>query len=483
MIVGQRSPTVVSPFFPLGLSLNSRFDPSIWFWGSLLGLLVLVVLRFGILSQRSAAMPVSAAEPKLVSFADADPNTVRQTAREPVASHASPATDLAPAWVFSGPPVPPPPKPATRTIADTLDRGDSIYLSLKRHRVSDQQLALLDQALRTVFNPAKVKPEDYYTITLDTNDVVLHFRYTPRREPDQPVDIKLRDSSLVGRQLNLPLDRRTETLSVNIADNLSNAISQAGEGDALSTMLFDGIFGAVIDFQLDPRRGDRLGIVFEKLYMDDKFVRYGHVLLASYQGQQVSKVGIRYPDAEGHEDYYDSKGESLGRMFMLKPLSINRITSRFNRKRFHPILKKRVPHLGTDYGAPSGTKVWTTARGRVTYAGRKGGYGNLVEVTHANGYRTRYAHLSKILVRNGQRVKQQQVVGKIGATGRATGPHLHYEIIKDGRHINPQSVNKGATGQPLAKTFLPAFSHKRDELLQLLKQRQSHQRLASGYRD
>jgi murein DD-endopeptidase MepM/ murein hydrolase activator NlpD len=197
----------------------------------------------------------------------------------------------------------------------------------------------------------------------------------------------------------------------------------------------------------------------------------------------VSKVGIRYPDAEGREDYYDSQGKSLGRMFMLKPLSINRITSRFNRKRFHPILKKRVPHLGTDYGAPTGTRVWTTARGRVTYAGRKGGYGNLVEITHANGYRTRYAHLSKILVRNGQRVQQKDTIGKVGATGRATGPHLHYEIIKDGRHINPQSVNKGSTGQPLPKALLPAFSAKRDELLQRLQQNRSQRRLASDSRD
>ena len=470
------------PFFPVGLSLKSRFDPSIWFWGSLLGVLVLVGLRFEILSQRSAAMPVSAANPTLVSFSATDSTAHIK------AQNANPIPALAPAdppreWPFVGPPVPPPPKPATRTFADTLGRGDSIYLSLKGHRVSEQQLAFLDQSLRKVFNPGQVKPNDYYAITLDTNDVILHFRYTPRREPDRPVEVELREGQLVGRQLNLPLERRIEVISVSIEDNLSNAVNRAGEGDALSTLLFDGIFGAVIDFQLDPRSGDQLGVVFEKLYMDEIFVRYGHVLLASYQGQQISKLGIRYTDAEGHDDYYDSKGESLGRMFMLKPLSINRITSRFNRKRFHPILKKRVPHLGTDYGAPTGTKVWTTARGRVTYAGRKGGYGKLVEVTHANGYRTRYAHLSKILVRNGQRVQQKDYIGKVGATGRATGPHLHYEIIKNGRHINPQSVNKGTTGQALATSLRPAFSNKRDELLQLLEQGRSRQRLASGYAD
>lgn len=416
----------------------------------------------------------------LVSFAAADSTTLTTPLADSIKSFAPSPKKTDPVWIFAGPPTP---RPATRIIADTLRRGDSIYLSLKRHQVSERQLSLLDRALRKVFKPAQAKPDDYYAVTLDTNDIIHHFRYTPFREPDQPIEVELRDSLLVGRQLTIPLERRTEIIAVNIEDNLSNAISQAGEGDALSTLLFDGIFGAVIDFQLDPRRGDKLSVVFEKFYMDENFIRYGDVLLASYQGQQVSKLGIRYADPEGRAAYYDIKGESLGRMFMLKPLSINRITSRFNRKRFHPILKKRVPHLGTDYGAPSGTEVWTTARGRVTYAGRKGSYGNLVEVTHANGYRTRYAHLSKILVRNGQRVQQQTSIGKVGATGRATGPHLHYEIIKNGRHINPQSVNKGATGQALPKTLLPDFAIKRDALLQLLKHGQSPQRLASGYGD
>ena len=437
-----------------------------------------MALRFEILSQRSAAMPAaSATGPTLVSFSAVD-----SAATNPIDSAATlVATPSSPEWIFVGPAVPPPPKPATWVVADTLRRGDSIYLSLKRHRVSERQLALLDLALRKVFKPSQVRPDDYYAITLDTNDVIQRFRYTPHGKPDQPVEVELRDSLLVGRQLTLPLERRTAIIAVDIEDNLSNAISQAGEGDALSALLFDGIFGAVIDFQLDPRRGDRLGVVFEKLYLDGDFVRYGQVLLADYQGQQVTKLGIRYPDGEGIEAYYDANGESLGRMFMLKPLSVTRITSRFNRKRFHPILKKRVPHLGTDYGAPTGTKVWTTARGRVTYAGRKGGYGKLVEVTHANGYRTRYAHLSKIFVANGQRLQQQERIGQVGATGRATGPHLHYEIIQGSRHINPQSVNKGATGQPLARDRLPAFKARRDALLQRLAA--SPQRLAAGHGD
>ena len=432
-----------------------------------------MALRFEILSQRSAAMPTSSApDPTLVSFALPDSGGIHAPAPVPVVE---PTPSL-----FVGPLPPPPAKPAVWTVNDTLRRGDSIYLSLKRHKVPERQLALLDLALRKVFKPAQVRPDDFYAITLDTNDVVQHFCYTPAARPDRPVEVELHDGLLVGRRLTLPLERHIQTLTVTIEDNLSNAISQAGEGDALSALLFDRIYGAVIDFQLDPRRGDRLNAVYEKLYLNGRFVRYGHVLLANYEGQQVQKLGIRYPDSEGVDSYFDGKGESLGRMFLLKPLTINRITSRFNRKRFHPILKKRVPHLGTDYGAPTGTPVWTTARGKITYAGRKGSYGKMVEVTHQNGYRTRYAHLSKIYVQNGQRVQQQERIGAVGATGRATGPHLHYEIIENGRHINPQSVNSGATGQPLAKDRMPAFAQHRDQLLQLLT---APQHLAVGSSD
>ena len=427
-----------------------------------------MALRFEILSQRSAATPTSSSPgPTLVSLAPPDSGVTAPPA--PTAD-----VELTPS-PFVGP-RPPPPKPATWTVADTLRRGDSIYLSLKKHKVPERQLALLDLALRKVFKPAQVRPDDYYVISLDTNDVIQHFRYTPATRPDRPVEVVLRDSLLVSRRLTLPLERRTQILSVVIEDNLSNAISQAGEGDALSALLFDRIYAAVIDFQLDPRRGDRLSAAYEKLYLDGRFARYGHVLLADYEGQQVNKLGIRYPDGEGIEGYFDGTGVSLGRMFLLKPLTINRITSRFNRKRFHPILKKRVPHLGTDYGAPTGTPVWATARGKITYAGRKGSYGKMIEVSHQNGYRTRYAHLSKIYVREGQRVQQQERIGAVGATGRATGPHLHYEIIQNGRHINPQSVNRGDTGQPLAKDRLPAFIRHRDKLLQLL---ESPQRLAA----
>ena len=433
-----------------------RFGFAIWFWGVLLSTLALMALRLGISSQHSAGP--SLGEAVLAPAAEA---AVRELP-------------------FVGPRIPPPPDDPTRTIAAALRSGDSIDRSLKQHRVPSRQLKLLYEALYAVFDPAQVKPGDCYEVAIDSSGVIRRFRYTPHRTPERPIEVELRDGQLVGRQLQLPLERRVERLEVRIEDNLSNAISAAGEGSALSDVLADDIFGAVIDFQRDPRRGDRLGVVFEKLYMDGSFIRYGHVLLARYEGERVTELGVRYGPAEEQDAYYNASGQSLGRMFVLKPLGVNRITSRFNRRRFHPIHKKQRPHLGTDYGAPTGTLVWTTAQGKVAYAGWKGGYGKLVEIVHANGYRTRYAHLSKILVRKDQLVQQKDLIGKVGATGLATGPHLHYEIIKNGRHINPEHINTGSVVPTLADDLLPDFVHKRDALLHVLALGPRHLALRRG---
>ena len=427
-----------------------RFGFAIWFWGILLGCFALMALRLGMSSQYSAATAARLGEETpFVVFA-------------PAASAA--------VWEppFVGPPIPPPLEDPTRTIAAALSHGDSIDRSLKHHHVPSHQLKRLYEALYAVFDPAQVKPGDYYEVVIDTSGAIRRFRYTPHRTPDRPVEVKLRDGQFVGRQLQLPLERRVERLEVRIENNLSNAISEAGEGNALSDVIVDDIFGAVIDFQRDPRRGDRLGVVFEKLYLDGNFVRYGHILLAQYEGERVTELAVRYAPVEGEDAYYNASGQSLGRMFVLKPLGVNRITSHFNRQRFHPIHKEQRPHLGTDYGAPTGTLVWTTARGEVAYAGWKGGYGKLVEIVHSNGYRTRYAHLSKILVRKGQLVQQKDIIGKVGATGLATGPHLHYEIIKNGHHINPEYLNKGSAVPSLADDLLLDFVHKRDALLHVL---------------
>jgi murein DD-endopeptidase MepM/ murein hydrolase activator NlpD len=451
-----------------------KFDPSIWFWLSLAVAAIVMGVRIELLHQLDVTT-ATASKSTLVPIAAVS------TAAEPAATTASianlPIQSNEPAagaeWSDFGPPLPPPMGIATEpdhyVVLDTLRQGDSIYLSLKRNDLSERQISLLNIALGKVFNASsKSRPKDYYQIVVDTSGVVRQFLYTPYRTPEHLVLIEQIDGKLVGKREKKALETRQYIAEVYIEDNLTNAIRAAGEDDGLTDQLTEDIFGSVIDFSTHPRKGDRIRVLFEKKYLEGNFIRYGSVLVADYQGQIAQQKAFRYTPPGGSGGYYDGEGKSLARMFLLYPLQFRGINSHFNRRRFHPVLKRPVPHLGTDYAASRGEPVHTTAIGTVTHAGRKGGYGLLVEVKHPKGYRTRYAHLSKITVKNGQRVAQRQGIGRVGTTGRSTGPHLHYEIIKNGRHINPTSVNRGERGKSLDKKHLANFATHRDSLLNQL---------------
>tara|TARA_Y100000588_G_scaffold306033_1_gene329558 strand:+ start:414 stop:1736 length:1323 start_codon:yes stop_codon:yes gene_type:complete len=433
-----------------------RSFSSIWFGAICIFVLILVGVRFELLYERIAAVPATPGHPPtLVPVEPVQLPFTGPDATEPTSSFAA---------------------TALRVIRDTLNYDDTIYHSLKRNKIGEAQILALNQALKDVFDTrSESHPGDHYILKIDTTGTIQHFSYTPEKTPERPVLIVRQTARLSAQRLQLPLETRLETIEVTIVDNLFNAISIAGENDVLTDRLTDDIFGAVIDFIVDPRVGDRMGVVFEKMYQNGRFIRYGRILLAHYQGRVVDQLAVYYEDAEKNWGYYDEKGQSVARPFLLQPLSYRRISSPFSRKRFHPVLKKNVPHLGVDYAASTGTKVWATARGYVTYAGRKGSYGKLVEIEHPNGYRTRYAHLSRIRVKKGQAVKQHAVIGNVGMTGRATGPHLHYELLKNGRHINPRNINRQAKGEPLQKRYLPDFIKQRDTHQALLRRPDNHQ--------
>jgi murein DD-endopeptidase MepM/ murein hydrolase activator NlpD len=424
---------------------------SAWFWGLFLCLTGLVFLRHNLVQSHFIALPAAAS---------------------PTAAPVE-AVNLA-GYFPLGPPLPvvvpvPDPEPPQRVVVDTLGPDDSIYHALKRNGIADQQIFRLHTALKKVFNPQRAsRPDDHFRLIADTSGVIQRFEYVPQAASDHLLVVETLEDRLEGRRVELPVEIRLRTIEVRIDDNLSNALAAAGEDDRLTDQLADQIFGGTVNFRRDPQQGDRIALLFEKRYRNDRFLGYGNILLAHYDGKKVKREAVFYRDPNGRADYYDRQGASLERPFRLLPLSFRRISSRFNTRRFHPILKKTVPHLGTDYAAPTGTRVWATAGGRITHAGTKGGYGKMVEITHANGYRSRYAHLSRISVRSGQQVRQKQVVGRVGATGRATGPHLHYELIKNGRHINPERANKKAQGKALDPDYAEAFAAHRHTLNQRL---------------
>ncbi|MDA0337058.1 MAG: peptidoglycan DD-metalloendopeptidase family protein, partial [bacterium] len=454
-IWGGRLPTFTQPRFA---TMRPPQRSTVIFWGLLASLAIATVVRVDIRSQ-AADLHVdggAAAAAESSALIVRLPHAAENGTRDPLAPWAITATVPAPLAI-------------QHHIADTLGRDGSIYLTLKSHGVPEVEIARVGQALARVFNAQReTHPGDAILMTLDSLKTVLRFAYSPSRDPEYPVFIERVGEELQARRDSIQLTDRTWAIEVVIEDNLSNAISAAGEGDALTDLVVDYAFGSVIDFHRDVRRGDRLGLVFTRSYLGDRFVRYGQVLLARYEGQVESHLAVQYRDPMGQEDYYEADGASLERMFLLKPMVFRRISSRFTRQRFHPILKRNVPHLGTDYAAATGTDVWATAQGRVTVAGWNGGYGKMVELEHPNGYRTRYAHLSRIVVRKGQRVSQRDVVGQVGATGRATGPHLHYELIHNGSQIDPRSVNRGDEARALAPAYREAFEQRKRYLVGLL---------------
>lgn len=225
-----------------------------------------------------------------------------------------------------------------------------------------------------------------------------------------------------------------------IADSLFMA-GQAENIPAVHIMEMANIFGGVIDFILDPRAGDQFSILYEEQYLDGEFIGTGEILATQYTNQGTTYTAVRYIDEEGEVGFYNPEGESMRKAFLRNPLDVFRISSNFNPNRRHPILNTIRAHKGTDYAAPTGTPVRATSDGRVTWAARNGSFGNLVVLKHTGGFETKYAHLSRYAVRKGERVRQGDVIGYVGATGGATGPHLHYEFLMSGVHQNPRTVH------------------------------------------
>lgn len=226
---------------------------------------------------------------------------------------------------------------------------------------------------------------------------------------------------------------------------ITDSLFMAGQRERIPTitiMEMANIFGGVIDFILDPRQGDKFSILYEEKYLDGEFIGNGEILATQYINQGKQYTAVRYINEAGESGYFNPDGESMRKAFLRSPLDVFRISSNFNPRRRHPILNTIRAHKGTDYAAPRGTPVRATSDGTVTWAARNGSFGNLVVVRHAGSFETKYAHLSKYNrgARRGDRVKQGDIVGYVGSTGGATGPHLHYEFLMNGVHQNPRTI-------------------------------------------
>jgi len=264
-------------------------------------------------------------------------------------------------------------------------------------------------------------------------------------------------------------ERRAKRASAEIENSLFLAAQQANLPENI-TMELAGIFGWDIDFALDIRRGDQFSVLYEDLYLDGERIGTGNILAAEFVNDDKLHQAVRYTDKQGRTDYYTAGGHSMRKTFLRTPVEFSRISSGFSLGRKHPILNRIRAHKGVDYAAPRGTPVKATGAGKIVLRGKKGGYGKTVVIQHGSRYSTLYAHLNGYArgLKNGSRVQQGQIVGYIGSTGLATGPHLHYEFLVNGVHRNPLKV-KLPDAAPLPKKYREDFKLATENLLAQLK--------------
>lgn len=253
------------------------------------------------------------------------------------------------------------------------------------------------------------------------------------------------------------LDTRIRSASATINSSLFQAAESARISDATALKLAN-VFAWDIDFVLDIRAGDRFSVVYQQIYQDGKYLRDGELLAAEFVNSGKVYRAVRFVSAGGSVGYYAPDGVALRKAFLRAPVDFTRVSSAFNPRRLHPILDLIRGHMGTDYAAPTGTPVHAAGEGRVSFAGQRGGYGNAIILAHINGISTLYGHMSRFgsRIRVGSHVQQGDVIGYVGMTGLATGPHLHYEYLVNGIHKNPQTV-KLPGAEPLHADALERF--------------------------
>ncbi|UZJ44593.1 peptidoglycan DD-metalloendopeptidase family protein [Marinimicrobium sp. C6131] len=333
------------------------------------------------------------------------------------------------------------PEPAALTYTTfTVKSGDSLSVLFKRAGLTDRDLyELIDQApeARAL---RRIMPGNEITFGLNPDGELEELVY----QRDQLRSLRFsrqEDDVFASEELERTPDVQIAYRRATIDSSLFLAGQRAGMTDNL-TMELAGIFGWDIDFILDIRRGDTFSVLFEEHFLDGEKIGNGPILAAEFTNRGKTFRAVRYVSAEGDANYFTPEGRSMRRAFLRTPVEFTRISSPFNPNRRHPVLNTIRAHKGTDYAAPRGTPVKASGDGRVKLAGRKGGYGNTVIIQHGQTYETLYAHLNAFHrgIRSGVRVKQGQIIGYVGSTGLATGPHLHYEFYVNGSVRNPVTV-------------------------------------------
>lgn len=332
---------------------------------------------------------------------------------------------------------------------DTVKRGDTFGAILNRQNIGDRKIYEIVNSVKDTFNVRMIRPNKAYTMlrSKDKTNKLQVFIYQPNDLSYYVLDF--RDSAIVAYKKTRPVTIRRRVIGGVLKGSLSETLDNAGVSVALASRITK-IYSWSIDF-FKLKKGDRFGIAFTERYINDSIYNGVDKLEAAffeYKGKIMYAFPFAQNPSSGKIDYYDEDGKTMKNLFLKTPIKFSRLTSRFTMNRFHPVQKRWKAHKGTDYAAPTGTPITTTASGIIEKTGYTAGNGNFVKVKHNKTYSTQYLHMSKILVRRGQHVNQGDVIGRVGSTGLATGPHVCYRFWKNGVQVDPLKLQL-PSGEPM----------------------------------
>jgi len=341
-------------------------------------------------------------------------------------------------------------------LNDTIHRGDTFGSIIDNQNIGDKQVYDIIEKARDSFDVRIIRIGKPFILlrSKDRFKKLQVFIYQPDRSNYYVID--LRDSVVVHKKAR-PISVKQRTIAGKLDGSLSEALNKQGVDGALANKLTK-VYSWSIDF-FKLKKGDKFGVTFTERYIDDTIYDGVDSLKAAffeYKGKLIYAFPFAQNERSGKLDYYDEHGKALKNFFLKAPLKFVNITSRFTKHRFHPVQLRWKAHKGTDYAAPTGTPIMTTANGIVEQTGYTAGNGNFVKVKHDRTYSTQYLHMSKILVRRGQRVNQGSIIGRVGSTGLATGPHVCYRFWKNGVQVDALKL-KLPNSQTMDRKNLPRF--------------------------
>ena len=360
-----------------------------------------------------------------------------------------------------------PEQPTIKWQTSRIKSGDSTARVFQRHKLSATDLHNIMQVGKATKPLERIQAGHVFEYGLNDDGTLAGIRY--HIDQLNTLEVIRRDGQWQAQTHTKPVEVRQASATGTITSSLFMAGKEAGMSDSL-VMELAGIFGWDIDFILDIRGGDRFTVIFEEKYVDgDKFSN-GDILAAEFINQGKTYHAVRYTDSKGNTEYFNNEGLSMRKACLRAPLDFSYVSSSFNPKRFHPVLKRVKAHRGIDYAAPIGTPVKAAGDGKVIRSGYDKYNGHHVFIQHGQKYVTKYLHFSKRRVRTGQRVKQGQIIGNLGRSGMVTGAHLHYEFLVNGVHRNPKTV-KLPDAAPVKKSERDRFFRLSSPLLEQLNTR------------